>query len=138
MTTNEFFTAFADFLSEDEMTKPYVNNFKENLMDQTSKKYKNKLFTRTGYRVALIFFEKYGQNHKEFESPACFSGFVDWKNRDIDAIKEKMAEEYDCVMYIGKENCDENCNFVVYDPSIVTTIELMGSLDAFLESLEEQ
>ena len=40
-------------------------------------------------------------------------------------------------MYIGKENCDENCNFVIFDPNIITVIELMGSLDAFLESLED-
>jgi len=137
MTTNEFFTAFSDFLSEDEVTKAYKDNFKSTLMDQTSEKYQDKLFTRTGYRVALIFFEEYGKKHKEFEDPVCYKAFVDWKNRDLEKIKRKLIEEYDTVMYIGKENCDEMCNFVIYDPVVVTTIELMGSLDAFLATLEE-
>jgi len=137
MTTNEFFTAFKDFLSEDEVTKEYQDSFRNALMDQTSEKHKEKMLTRTGYRVALIFFEEYGKKHKEFEDPACYKAYVDWKNRDIEKIKSKLIEEYDTIMYVGKENCDENCNFVVFDPVIVTTIELMGSLDAFLATLED-
>lgn len=138
MTANEFFTAFSDFLSEDEITKPYSDKFKNTIMDQTSEKYKNRLFTRTGYRVALIFFEQYGKKHKKFEDPTCYKAYVDWKNKDIEKIKEKLTSEYDTVMYIGKENCDEGCNFAIFDPNIVTEIELIGSLDAFLETLENQ
>ncbi len=137
MTANEFFTAFKDFLSEDEVTKPFTDNFKHTLMDQTSEKYNDKIFTKTGYRVALIFFEQYGKKHPEFADPVCYKDYVDWRNRNVDKIKEKIAQEYDTVMYIGKENCDENCNFVIFDPNIITVIELMGSLDAFLESLED-
>ena len=136
MTTNEFFTAFEDFLSEDETTKPYVNSFKSTLMDQTSEKYQNRMFTRTGYRVALIFFEQYGKKHAEFSSPVCYKAFVDWGNRDVEKIKEKLTEEYDTVMYVGKENCDSNCNFVIFDQNVVTTIELLGGLEQFLETLE--
>ena len=137
MTTNEFFTAFKDFLSEDEVTKPYINNFQTTLMDQTSEKYQNKLFTRTGYRVALIFFEQYGKNHKEFDSPECFKAFIDWNNRDINRVKEKLTSNYDSVMYIGKENCDDSCNFVIFDKNIITEIELLGGINEFLDVLEQ-
>ena len=137
MTTKDFFDGFSKFLSEDEITKAYVDSFKSTLMDQSSPDYQNKLFTRTGYRVALIFFDQYGKKHKEFEDPECFKAHVDyWNNRNIEKIKNKLAKEYDTVMYIGKENCEENCNFVIYDPSVVTAIELMGSVSAFLDSLE--
>ena len=138
MTTKDFFDGFSKFLSEDEVTKPYANNFKNTLMDQTSPEYQNKIFTRTGYRVALIFFEQYGKNHKEYEDPECFKARVEWNGRNIEAIKKKLVSEYDTVMYLGKENCEEDCNFVVFDPSVVTAIELMGSVDAFIDSLEEK
>lgn len=138
MTTKDFFDGFSKFLSEDEITKPYANSFKSTLMDQTSPEYQNKIFTRTGYRVALIFFEQYGKTHEEFEDPECFKARVEWNGRDIESIKRKLVSEYDTVMYVGKENCAEDCNFVVYDSSVVTAIELMGSVEAFLNSLEEK
>ena len=102
MTTKDFFDGFSKFLSEDEITKAYANSFKSTLMDQSSPDYQNKLFTRTGYRVALIFFDQYGKKHKEFEDPECFKAHVDdWNNRDIEKIKnendliEKKIQETD-------------------------------------------
>ena len=133
MTTKDFFDGFSKFLSDDEITKPYANSYKDTLMDQTSPEYQNKIFTRTGYRVALIFFMLYGKNHKEFDDPECFKAYVEWKDRNIEDIKKKLAQAYDTVMYVGKENCEEGCNFVVFDPNITTAIELMGSVDAFLD-----
>ncbi len=137
MTTKDFFDGFSAYLSEDEITKPYTKNFKETLMDQSSSDYQNKIFTRTGYRVALIFFEQYGEKHPEFSAPECYKAKVEWNNRNLESIKKKLASEYDTVMYVGKENCEEDCNFVVFDPNIITAIELVGNINAFLDMLEE-
>lgn len=136
MTTNEFFDGFRDFLAEDEQTKPFVDTFKTTLMDQTSDKYNNRLLTRTGYRVALIFFEQYGKTHKEFENPKCFYAFIDWNKRNLEKIKEKITKEYDSIMYIGKENCDDKCNFIIYDENFITEVDLFGGIEQFLDSLE--
>lgn len=136
MTTKDFFDGFSDYLSEDDITKPYTKSFIQTLMDQSSADYQNKIFTRTGYRCALIFFDQYGKNHPEFISPECFKAKIEWKDKNIENIKKKLATEYDTVMYIGKENCEEDCNFVIFDPNIVTAIELMGNVEAFLDSLE--
>lgn len=137
MTTNEFFTAFADFLSEDKVTEPYAKSFKKHLMEPKLEGAIGELFTRTGYRVAMIFFEQYGKEHKEFENPGCHKAKVNWNNRNIEKIKQRLAKEYDTVMYVGKENCDNDCNFAVFDENVDTAIQLFGGIEAFLDNLEQ-
>lgn len=137
MTTEEFFSGFRNFLIEDKITEPYKDTFHENIFEQKFFNNKGKLFTRTGYRVALIFFEQYGKANPEFGNPECFRAYASWGNRDIEKIKERLSKEYDTVMYVGKENCDEKCNIAIFDPNVVTMVELLGGVEAFLDSLED-
>lgn len=120
MTQKDFFDGFRDFLLKDPELAKYSDCFTNTIMDN-DEKYNMKMFTKEGFRLAKIFFEESKIDMSEF-----YFGQIEWARHDMAKIKQKMSSKYDTVMYVGRENCDRNCNFFVASDVFKTEVELCG------------